>query len=217
LREEIGTGGVDVGEPKLSDSGGHRMKRLPPARRSLPVKLLLLAAALVAVALTISACGGSSDSEATATMRGAAQGAGGTAVQMKAIGGAGPVLVDSSGQALYTSNVEEDGKVACVNACTSIWRPLAAGGSAPSASGSVEGDLGVVMRPDGTRQVSLDGKPLYSFTQEGPGEVTGDGFVDGFDGHEFTWSVVGAEGGAPEPSGSAAAAESSGSEGAYGY
>ena len=70
----------------------------------------------------------------------------------------------------------------------SFWTPLTIQGSEPH--GSVPGKLGVITRPDGSRQVTFDGKPVYSFTQEGPGEVTGDGFMDAFDGQQFTWNVV---------------------------
>src|SRR5918996_545378 len=59
----------------------------------------------------------------------------------------------------------------------------------PTAS-SVPGMLGVSERPDGTRQVTFDGKRLYSFTEDDPGEVTGDGFSDAFGGQTFTWHVV---------------------------
>jgi predicted lipoprotein with Yx(FWY)xxD motif len=48
----------------------------------------------------------------------------------------------------------------------------------------------VAERPDGTRQVTLDGRRLYTFVQDEPGEVTGDGFSDAFDGQQFTWHVV---------------------------
>jgi Secreted repeat of unknown function len=64
--------------------------------------------------------------------------------------------------------------------------------------------LGVVKRPDnGSEQVTFNGRPLYSFTQDGSGEVTGDGFSDAFDGHQFTWNVVsvGAAGSQPDTSG----------------
>jgi predicted lipoprotein with Yx(FWY)xxD motif len=176
--------------------------------------------------VTLAACGGGSDNgEATATMRGEGGAGGAGAVSIKSIGDAGPVLVDSSGQALYTSNLEGSGHVVCTGACTSFWQPLTTGETAPSASSSLPGKLGIVTRPDGTRQVSYAGNPLYTFTQEGPEEVTGDGFVDDFNGQQFTWSVVAVEAGAGESSGSGSGAEprdyggepESSGTGGYGY
>ena len=151
-------------------------------------KLLMLAAIVAAVALA--ACGGGSgNGSATA----AAPGANGMTVAVKNIGDAGRVLVDSSGQALYASDQEANGMVLCTGACESIWMPLTVKGGAPT--GSVPGKLGVVKRPDGSQQVTYNGRPLYSFTQEGPGEVTGDGLNDAFGGHQFTWHVVSVGGG----------------------
>ncbi len=106
------------------------------------------------------------------------------------------MLVDSAGKALYESDEEADGSVVCTDACTEFWEPLTIDSGAPT--GDVSGELGVTERPDGTRQVTLDGRRLYTFVQDGPGQVTGDGFSDAFDGQQFTWHVVSA-GGAPSP------------------
>ncbi len=55
----------------------------------------------------------------------------------------------------------------------------------------LDGRLGVVSRPGGTRQVTFRGRPLYRFTQDpGAGVVTGNGFADSFDGRSFTWHVA---------------------------
>jgi len=108
------------------------------------------------------------------------------------------VLVDGDGRTLYTADVEEGSEILCVDACTSFWAPV--GGSdadAQAAEDALGADVGVVERPDGDRQLALDGAPLYSFTEEGPGELTGDGFVDDFQGTTFTWSVAAAAGAAP--------------------
>jgi hypothetical protein len=48
--------------------------------------------------------------------------------------------------------------------------------------------------------VTFDGKPLYSFVQDSPGKVTGNGFSDSFGGTNFTWTAATA-GGAPSNSG----------------
>ena len=145
-------------------------------------RLLIASAAVVVLALT--ACGGgdsSNSSDATPSSN--------TTVSVEQIGDAGRVLVDSAGKALYAADEEADNGVLCTDACLSFWQPLTTDAGAPTAS-SVPGTLGVIERPDGTRQVTHDGKRLYSFTEDEPGEVTGDGFADAFDGQQFTWHVV---------------------------
>jgi predicted lipoprotein with Yx(FWY)xxD motif len=157
-------------------------------------KLLVVGAIVAAVALA--ACGsGGGGSAATA-----ASGMGAGTVAVQNIGGAGRVLVDSSGQALYASDQEANGMVLCTGACESFWAPLNAKGGQPT--GSVPGKLGVVKRPDGSQQVTYNGMPLYSFTQEGPGQVTGDGFHDAFNGQQFHWNVVSVGGGGSSSGGS---------------
>lgn len=103
------------------------------------------------------------------------------------------VLVDTSGAPLYTSDQEKSGEVVCTGGCTSIWLPLKApGGGDPTAGDGVSGKLGTVKRPDGTRQVTLDGRPLYRFAEDGmDGKPTGDGVADSFGGRPFTWQAEG--------------------------
>ena len=56
----------------------------------------------------------------------------------------------------------------------------------------VSGRLATVKRPDGSRQVTLDGRPLYRFAQDSAaGKATGDGVTDNFDGQQFTWHAEG--------------------------
>jgi predicted lipoprotein with Yx(FWY)xxD motif len=158
------------------------------------MKKLFTFGAVIAVTAVLAACGSSSGGESAT-----AASSGGSTVSVAEIEGTGNVLVDSSGQALYASEQEtEAGKVMCEGACTSFWKPLTISNGTPE--GSVPGNLGVMKRPEGSMQVTFDGKPLYTFTQEGPEEVTGNGFQDAFEGHHFTWHVVttGGGGGAPE-------------------
>jgi predicted lipoprotein with Yx(FWY)xxD motif len=138
-----------------------------------------------AAALTLAACGGGNSSEpASSSTRS------GDTVAVKLIDGVGDVLVDSSGKALYASDVEADGKVQCVDACESFWKPLTVGSGAPSAASRDVGKLAVVKRPDGSRQVTVDGKLLYTFAEDSAGEVSGNGFADDFQGKHFTWRAV---------------------------
>jgi predicted lipoprotein with Yx(FWY)xxD motif len=110
----------------------------------------------------------------------------GATVTVKQLGGAGKVLVDSKGKALYM-NDQEHGKALCTGACLSFWKPLLATGRLHA--GSLPGKLGVVKRPDGGKQVTYNGKLLYEFTLDKSGRVTGDGFKDAFGGQRFTWHV----------------------------
>jgi predicted lipoprotein with Yx(FWY)xxD motif len=173
------------------------------------MKLVLPIGTAVAV-LAIAGCGSSSSSSSGSAAQGGA-----TTVAARQIAGAGTVLVDAKGAALYAPDQERGGRVRCVGACTSIWKPLTLGSGRPTGPGG----LGVVRRPDGTRQVTANGRPLYSFTQEGAGSVTGDRVADAFGGRHFTWHVVTAKG-KPAASGmssSSGSGSSGGGTGGYGY
>jgi predicted lipoprotein with Yx(FWY)xxD motif len=111
------------------------------------------------------------------------------------------VLADSAGKTLYSAAVEKDGKVLCVEACTSFWAPvLASPADAEEAAGALDADLGVVKRPDGEQQLTFDGLPLYTFTEEDAGKLDGDGFVDDFQGTHFEWEAATTGGGGSGPS-----------------
>jgi predicted lipoprotein with Yx(FWY)xxD motif len=113
---------------------------------------------------------------------------GGATVSVKRIAGAGSVLVDAKGRALYRSDQERSGMVLCTGACLSFWQPLTVSGT-PKGS-SLPGKLALVRRPDGGRQVTYNGRLLYSFKLDKAGKVTGDGFKDAFGPQKFTWHVV---------------------------
>jgi predicted lipoprotein with Yx(FWY)xxD motif len=176
------------------------------------MKRLLILGAVVAVAAVVVAVVAYSAGGKDNSPNGAAPATGGATVSSQEIAGEGAVLVDSAGRPLYASNQENAaGKVLCTDGCTSFWMPLTVAAKGSPTEHAVSGKLGVVKRPDGARQVTLDGKLLYSFTQDSPGKVTGDGFQDAFGGRRFTWHVVHADG----------ASSSSGSTttntGSYGY
>jgi predicted lipoprotein with Yx(FWY)xxD motif len=173
------------------------------------MKRLLIPLPVLAASLLIAACGGGSSSDSGAPPA-ATPPSGGT-VAVKSVSGTGNVLVDSSGKALYSADVERNGKVLCTGACTSFWMPLTTDSAKPTGSSSA-GTLGVVKRPDGTMQVTAGGRPLYTFSQDSAGKVTGNGFADAFNGHHFKWTVVTAGGKAAATSGGGG-----GGSGPYGY
>jgi predicted lipoprotein with Yx(FWY)xxD motif len=152
-------------------------------------RLMIALPALVAV-LALAACGGNGYDSSDSSRSPAAQSGDDTAtVSAEELGNSGRVLVDSAGRALYAADEEADSSVVCTGDCAAFWIPLTIDGGAPSGN-SLPSELGVVERGDGTRQVTFAGKRLYTFVQDEPGEVTGDGFSDAFDGQQFTWHVV---------------------------
>jgi predicted lipoprotein with Yx(FWY)xxD motif len=127
----------------------------------------------------------------------------GTTVATRSVSGTGDVVVDARGRSLYTSDQETAGKLACVTSdCAAIWTPLTvSAGQTPTAPAQLSSKLSTVKRPDGTTQVALNGKPLYTFTfDHGAGDVHGDGEKDTFGGVNFTWHVATASGAAPATS-----------------
>jgi predicted lipoprotein with Yx(FWY)xxD motif len=141
--------------------------------------------AVGAAALVLAACGGGDDGNATA----ADGGSGSELVSIQDLDGTN-VLTDSAGRTLYSAEVEQ-GRIRCTGACTSIWDPVVASpNEAESASADLDLQLGVVNRPDGESQLTFKGLPLYSFTEERPGQLDGDGFVDDFKGTRFEWAAA---------------------------
>jgi predicted lipoprotein with Yx(FWY)xxD motif len=176
--------------------------------------LIIVSAAVLAVSLA--ACGGDDNSTTSGSTgaTGAAQASsGGSTVSVQTIGG-NDVLVDTDGNALYTNDMDTTSTIACTGECATIWVPLAApsSGQPTSDDSSVNGKLGTVDRPDGTTQVTFDGMPMYSFVQDSPGQVTGDGFADSFGGTDFVWTVASNGGGTDTET-----TDSSSSGGGYGY
>jgi predicted lipoprotein with Yx(FWY)xxD motif len=143
--------------------------------------LCIVGVAVVAAGIgaAIAATGGSGSASAT----------GAATVSVKQISGKGKVLVDAKGRALYRSDEERNGMVLCKGACLSFWQPLTVTGT-PKKASSLSGKLAVVRRPDGGRQVTYNGRLLYSFKLDKAGKVTGDGFKDAFGSQKFTWRVA---------------------------
>ncbi len=178
---------------------------------------IITAAALAAggLALTAHGSGDVSSSPASAVVDStstAASTATPTAtVNLVKIDELGTVLTDAEGRVLYAADEERaDPDVICTDACGEFWAPLAAGTDAPTGAPGVTG-LDVADRPDGTSQVTFDGRRLYTFTLDKPGQATGEGLSDEFGGQRFTWHAVVID--ETNTAGSAAEATSSASTG----
>lgn len=168
-----------------------------------------MAAAAVGVALTLAACGGDPDGSSTGAS------GGGATVSARDVAGVGTALTGPDGKTLYFAEQEADGTIICQQACLSFWMPLTVSAdTTPTAGPGVSGTLATLDRPDGMVQVTLDGKPLYSFAKDGgPGEAKGNGFTDTFDGTELVWRAAAS---GPAPTGQAPGGEPNTDDG-YGY
>jgi predicted lipoprotein with Yx(FWY)xxD motif len=88
----------------------------------------------------------------------------------------GTVLTANNGLTLYSLSVEKHGNFICTGSCLADWHPLVvAAGVKPT--GPVA--LSTVKRPDGRRQVTFEGRPLYTFDGDSKrGDAKGEGIKD---------------------------------------
>lgn len=143
---------------------------------------LISSSAAIAATLALVACGGGGSSN--------------TSTSSSSKASTSDVVVDSAGKALYTPDLEANGKVACTDACLSFWKP-----ASPSSVPKSDGKVGTITRPDGSKQATIGGKPVYTFVEDSKGKVKGDGFSDDFGGKHFVWHAVSAGGGTSTSSG----------------
>lgn len=161
-------------------------------------RLVTLAAA-AAVCAVLAGCGGGT-------------GGAGATVSARDLPGVGTVLVDRAGRTLYFTDQETGGAIRCVAECAAAWVPLTvAQGTIPAGGAGVAGSLAVVTRPDGTNQVTYDGRPLYTSAADGgAGRAAGNGVRDSFGGTDFVWHAAAA-------AGSASAVPDTGGDNGFGY
>jgi len=71
------------------------------------------------------------------------------------------------------------------------WPPLRARGTVLVGSGAKRSDIATTARPDGKRQLTYNGHPLYTFVNdEKPGDTSGEG-INAFGGSWFAISPAG--------------------------
>lgn len=125
--------------------------------------LLSMSAALV-VALSLTACG-TMTNEAAVSPEG---------FPTRTADG---LLVGPNGMTVYTyaKDGKNSGMSECYDECAKNWPPLTV---APDTVATKEYPL--IIRMDGTRQVTLEGQPLYYYAKDTQrGEATGDGRGEG--------------------------------------
>ena len=176
-------------------------------------RTVFLGAALGATAL-LGACGGDDDdddSAATATTQGVTGAVDGASLKVSESSKFGPILTTPDGLTLYIFTQDAPGKSNCNDACAATWPPLTATSSRLTKPEGVKGELSMVTRDDGSRQIALDGKPLYRYA---PDKAAGDTGGEGIGG---VWFVAKADGTTGPATGSANQTPAPGSGDAYGY
>lgn len=168
---------------------------------------LRLGGAAVAVALLASACA-SSGGNSSAGGGGGTSSTGSAATVETHSGPMGTFLTDSSGKSLYMFASDSTTKSNCNGPCATFWPPLTTTG-APHASGAVaSGKLGTITRTDGSKQVTYNGHPLYTYNQDtAAGDTNGEGSTN-FGGK---WWLLAASGSPITHSGGGGASSSSSS------
>lgn len=96
--------------------------------------------------------------------------ASGDVIQTKTSASVGKYLADGSGRTLYTYNADTQGKSNCEGSCLYNWPAYTA-----SSSTGLPANVTVITRSDGSQQYAYKGLPLYYFTSDTTGQVTGNG------------------------------------------
>lgn len=152
---------------------------------------LLAVSGLAALLLTATACssGGSgygapaapaattAPSPTSASSVPAAGAAQGTKLLAATSAGLGPIVTDAAGRTLYRfdKDTAKPSASTCTDACAAKWPPVPAGDKV-EVTGVDSALVGTVTRPDGTKQLTLGGWPLYRFAGDSaPGQTNGQG------------------------------------------
>ena len=152
-------------------------------------KQLSVGLAVMALAASLTACGGGSGTTTTtsaaapatespaATASTSATSDSALVDLKKASSSKGDIVVDSKGMSVYyfTKDVKDSGKSNCTGDCLVKWPPVIAATDTPKVEG-VTGTVGTIDTPDGKKQVTVNGMPVYLWEKDkAPGDITGQG------------------------------------------
>ncbi|MFI9271178.1 hypothetical protein ACIGXM_10765 [Kitasatospora sp. NPDC052896] len=145
-------------------------------------KAVAVATAVLALA---TACGSSSGASASpaapaspSSVPSVAPSAAGTTLQVVNDPTLGQIVADGTGHTLYRFDKDSAHPPTsnCSGSCATIWPPEAAPAGQVTATGVDPALVGTITRADGTRQLTLDGWPLYRFASDtAPGDTKGQG------------------------------------------
>lgn len=101
----------------------------------------------------------------------------------------GTVVVDGKGMTAYyfLKDTKGSGASACSGDCAAAWPAITTENATPTVTG-VTGEVGTITGTDGKLQVTIDGRPIYTFAQDkAPGDVNGQGL-------NSVWYVIAPDG-----------------------
>ncbi|MBF4597688.1 hypothetical protein ITJ50_11890 [Curtobacterium sp. VKM Ac-2889] len=99
----------------------------------------------------------------------------------------GKVVVDGKGMTAYYFDADIKDSGTCTGACAAAWPAIEASTTKPKVSG-ITGTVGTIKGVDGGRQITIDGRPIYTFVgDKKAGDVTGQG-------DKGVWYVVNPDG-----------------------
>lgn len=143
----------------------------PTSRRPWRAKTLVVATGLAGAALALAACGnspGSSSARIAPAPAGAALTTATTSL--------GTILVDGQGKTVYRFAADAKGHSNCDAACLQYWHALTSTADQPTAASAVTARLATITRSDGTKQVTANGWPLYTYVGDtATGATSGQG------------------------------------------
>lgn len=96
-------------------------------------------------------------------------------IQTKTASSIGQYLANPSNEALYTYSGDTQGVSNCTGSCIASWPPY----SPSTSSATLPTNVTIITRSDGSQQYAYKGLPLYTFSADSSGQVTGNG-VSGF-------------------------------------
>ncbi|MFE0460653.1 hypothetical protein ACFW1A_15540 [Kitasatospora sp. NPDC058965] len=150
----------------------------------------MLAASGAAVLAFATACGSSGHpapagsaappaSSAPASSAPASPAPAGTTLKVTTDPTLGQIVTDSNGFTLYRFDHDTTNPPTshCTDSCASLWPAAPAPAGTPTGSG-VTGTIGTITRADGTKQLTLNGSPLYRYMPDTkPGDTKGQAFM----------------------------------------
>jgi len=101
----------------------------------------------------------------------------------------GTIVVDGKGMTAYyfLKDTKDSGTSACSGDCAAAWPAIVSASDTPDVGG-VTGEVGTIPTADGRKQITIDGRPVYTFAQDmAPGDVNGQGAND-------VWYVIAPDG-----------------------